>query len=99
MKVQLDKFSSNMWSVSGELISSIFVLKNVLRSAFQWPLGTKIIFPSPQSVIPLTSNCFCYFFDWVSMSDIYSGIGNQYHIGPNFWDWVVTEILAAHTPV
>ena len=32
MKVQLDKFSSNTLSVSGELISSIFVLKNVLRS-------------------------------------------------------------------
>ena len=28
----LYKFSSNTWSVSGELISSIFVLKNVLRS-------------------------------------------------------------------
>ena len=28
----LYKFSSNAWSVSGELISSIFVLKNVLRS-------------------------------------------------------------------
>ena len=28
----LYKLSSNTWSVSGELISSIFVLKNVLRS-------------------------------------------------------------------
>ena len=43
-----------------------------------WPLGTKIIVPSPQSLIPLTSNYFCYFFDWVSISDIYSGIGYQY---------------------
>ena len=32
MKVQLDKFSSYTLSVSSELISSIFVLKNVLRS-------------------------------------------------------------------
>ena len=31
MRVELDKFSSNTWSVSGELISSIFVLK---RGAF-----------------------------------------------------------------
>ena len=37
-----------------------------------------------------------------------SGIGYQYltkilglgiNIGPNFWDWVVAEILAVHTPV
>ena len=77
MKVQLDKFSSNTLSVSGELISSIFVLKKrpQIRTSFQWPLGTKIIVPSPQSLIPLTSNCFCYFFDWVAISDIHSGIG------------------------
>ena len=29
------------------------------------------------------------YWDWVSISDV----------GPNFWHWVVAEILAAHTPV
>ena len=75
----LYKFSSNTWSVSGELISSIFVLKNVLRSEprSNGHLEPKYSLPA-LNPLALKSNCFCYFFDWVSISDIYSGIGYQY---------------------
>ena len=90
MKVKLDNSSSDTLSVSGEQISSIFCVSKraQIRTLFQWPLGTKILVPSPRYLIPLTSNCFRYFFKILGL-----GI----NIGPNFWDWVVAEILAART--
>ena len=101
MKVQRDNFSSNTCSVSGEQISRIFVLKNVLRSEprSNGHLGSKFSFPA---LSPLSFWRRIVFVTFES-----SRIGYQYptyilglgiNIGPNFWGWVVAEILAAHTP-
>ena len=75
-----------------------------IRASFQWPLGTEKLAPGPRSsgsfvilgrdsrsLIPLTSNCFCYLFkilgvgvnvrhiilDWVSISGRISGMRSK----------------------
>ena len=101
MKKQVDNFSSNTCSVSGEQISSIFFFEKraQITSSFQWPLCTKIPFPSPQSLIPLGRIVFVTsskFWDGYQYLTYILGLG--INIGPNFWDWVVTEIVDALTP-
>ena len=76
------------------------MFKNVLRSELRsnGHLGQKFSFPA---LDPFDVELFLLLLQ-------NSGIGYQYltkilglgiNIGPNFWDWVVAEILAAHTPV
>ena len=84
--------------VSGEQLSGILsVLKNVRRSE---PRSSGHL--EPEFSFPALENS-----NLGGKQRLNSGIGYQYltfflgwgiNIGPNFWDWVVTEILAAHTP-
>ena len=82
--------SRGLFQVNRYQVFFVFKKRAQIRTSFQWLLGTKIVVPSPRSLILLTSNCFCYFFKILGL-----GI----NICQKFRDWVVAEILAAHTPV
>ena len=103
MKVQLDNSSSNTWSISGEQISRILLCLKTCSDQNFVPMATW-----DKNSRSLPSIPYPFYVELFLSLVQNSGIGYQYltkilglgiNIGPNFWDWVVVEILEAHTPV